>query len=149
MHRCHPQKDGRHHELVDRYDVSAPWEPICSTCHSFSYSFVFPGLDFLWVRFPYWCTWSCSKVLVESELLIYFRCFVCTILVISCPLYCVPVFHVLSLFLDYILLISVRILFPLFALTVLKNNYNLQHLQYWKMLEIQSTVKMQKRQVMK
>ena len=53
---------------------------------------------------------------VESEFLIYFCYFVCIILVILCSLSCVSVFHVWSLYLDYIILISAKMLVPLITL---------------------------------
>ena len=64
--------------------------------------------------------YPCSKFLVESELRISFSYFVCRILVTLCPLLCLSVFHVWSLFLDYILLISTRILVPLNTLIYIK-----------------------------
>ena len=54
----------------------------------------------------------CSQFLVESELLIYFGFFVHFILIILCSLLCLSAFHVWSLSLDYILLISASILVP-------------------------------------
>ena len=57
-----------------------------------------------------------SQFLVESKLLIYFCCFVCIILVALCSLLRLSVSHVSPLSIDYILLISARILVPLVTL---------------------------------
>ena len=56
----------------------------------------------------------CSQLLEESKLLIYFNYFVC--IIILCFLLFLSVFHVWSLSLDYILLISARILASLITL---------------------------------
>ena len=63
----------------------------------------------------------CSQFLAESELLIYFCYFVCMILVTLCSLLCMSVFHVWSLSLDYILLITAITLVPSISLS--KNFY--------------------------
>ena len=60
----------------------------------------------------------CSQFLVESALLICFCYFVCMILVTLCSLLCMSVFHVWSLSLDYILLITAITLVPLITLSI-------------------------------
>ena len=87
-------------------------------------SFVYPLLEFLLAAgrvflkkeenaYPTGSSSPCSQFLGESELLIYFCCFVRISLVISCSLLCVSVFNVWSLFLDINHLISARILVTL------------------------------------
>ena len=58
----------------------------------------------------------CSQFLVEPELLSYFCYFVCVILITLCFLLCLSVFHVWSLSMDYLLLISAKILVLLVTL---------------------------------
>ena len=64
----------------------------------------------------------CSRFLVESELFICFCYFVCIILITLWTLLYMSVFHVWSLFLDYILLITSRILVPLITLELIDKN---------------------------
>ena len=87
-------------------------------------SFVYAGLDFLWTNRQVFlekqqraedacltgAPGPCSQFLVKSELIIYFCYFVCIILVTLCTLLCLFVFNVGPLSLDYIFLISARIL---------------------------------------
>ena len=98
------------------------------TCHVFLSSFVYSGLDFFMRNsadfsrkgekaYPNGAPGPCSRFLVESELLIHFCYFVCIILFTLCSFLRSSVFHVWSLSLDYILLISARILVPLIALS--------------------------------
>ena len=92
---------------------SAVLEPICSTSHSFPFFrrvhwvFLEKHLD------------HAPRFLVESELHIYFCYCVCMILVTLCSLLYMSVFHVCSLSLDYIVLISTRILVLLITLLYL------------------------------
>ena len=104
--------------------TSAPWKVICSTCHDIP--FLFP-LPCTWLfmsnlagvsrkaedTYPTSTPGPFSEVLVEYDLLIYFCYFVCIILVISYSLLCLSFFHVWSLTLFYILLISAGNLVPL------------------------------------
>ena len=60
----------------------------------------------------------CSQFLLESELFVYFCLFIYIILVILYSLLCLSVFHVWYLSLDYIDLISARILVPLITLGI-------------------------------
>ena len=57
----------------------------------------------------------CSQFLVEF---ICFCCFVCVILVTICSLLCMSVFHVWSLSLDDIIMITAIILVPLITLSI-------------------------------
>ena len=117
---------GRHHEFVDRYSLS-----ICTmktdlfNLSQFSFSLLStPDLTFYEKlggcfqenrgRLPYLCSWSMLQFLVE--LLIFFCCFVCMILITLCSLLCISVFHVWSLSMDYILLITAITLVPLITL---------------------------------
>ena len=94
-----------------------------------SFLLPYPVLDFLWETrlvfledaYPTDAPGPCSQFLVESELLICFCYFVCMILVALCSLLCLSVFHVWSLSLDCILLISTRILVPLFTLSTVRS----------------------------
>ena len=57
----------------------------------------------------------CSQFFMEPEFLTCFSCFIGVILIISCSLLCVSVFHSWYLSLDYILLIFTRIFVPLIS----------------------------------
>ena len=107
---------------------SAPWKPICSTCHNFLSSFVYPGLVCLWatrrvflekqrtltlpvqlVHAPSFMLGpSCSFTFVTFYALFQLRYVLC----------CVGLFSMSGLCpcMDYILLISARILVPLITL---------------------------------
>ena len=65
------------------------------------------------LTYPTGAPGPCSQFLVDSELLICFCHFVCMILVTLCSLLFMFVFHVRSLSLDYILLITTLTLVPL------------------------------------
>ena len=105
----------RHHELVDRYGVST-WSMrtdqhvIVSLSSTLDLTIISKSAGVsrkAEEACPTGAPGPCSQFLVESELLIFFCYFVhvCIILVILCSLLCVSVFHVLSLFPDYIILI--------------------------------------------
>ena len=70
------------------------------------------------VAYPTGAPGPCSRLLMETELLICFCYFVCMILVALCFSLCVSVFNVWSLSLGYILLIAAIALVPLITLTV-------------------------------
>ena len=79
------------------------------------------GVIFVRNRVQYLGFWSWilhGCFVVESEMLIYFCYLVCIILVTLCSLLCLSVFHIWSLSLEYILLISARILVPLVTLPI-------------------------------
>ena len=128
---------GCHHELVDRYGVC-----ICALRTDL--------FNMPWFSFPLMSTWTwpfmsnwagisrkaedtyptgapgpCFRFLVRYELLIYFCYFVCNILVILCSSLCMSVFHIRSLSLDYIPLISARFLVLLITLSSLSECTNL------------------------
>ena len=100
----------------------APWELICSTCHTFPFRFPLPwAWLFLWRQlgrflekqgtFTHRCAWYMLQIFrwVRFTLILLLLCIV---LVILCSLLCFSVFHV-GLSMDCILLISTRILVPL------------------------------------
>ena len=109
---------GRHHEQVDRYDVSIYiMKTNLFNVSKFSFPHNLPWLDYLLSfgdcllqsrgRLPYRCTRPMLPVFIGVRVLL-----LCIILVILYSLPCVSVFCVWSLSLEYILLISARILIP-------------------------------------
>ena len=89
---------------------------------SFFYSglFMSNSADVSWEAedaYPIDASGPCSQFWVVSELLIYLCYFVCVILVTLCSMLCLSVYHVWSLSLYYICLISARILVPLINLS--------------------------------
>ena len=78
--------------------------------------------SFLIICLLYRCIWPMLPV--ESKLLVDFCYFECIISVISCSLMCLLLFHLWSLSLDYILLISAKILVLLVTLFQKSNENN-------------------------
>ena len=110
--------------------ASAPWKLICSMCHSFPLSFVYPGLDFLWatrrvflekqrtltipvhlVHAPSFL-WSpsCSFTFVTLCVLFWLFYVLCSVCLFSMS-------GLSWMSLDYVLLISARIFVPLITLS--------------------------------
>ena len=107
--------------LIVMVYLFAPWKLIYWSCQCSFLPSTTTNLTFLWATQRVFLekqrTLSLQvhlvhapSVLVESELLICFCYFVCIDLVTSCSLFCVSVFHVWSLSLDYFLLFSTRTL---------------------------------------
>ena len=111
---------------------SAPWKPICSTCHSFPILFRLPrtwlfmsnsvGVSKSRRRLPYRCMHLVHAPSFQVAHLLCF--FVRIIFIILCPLQCESVFPVWLYSLDYTILIFARILVPLITLSIcFKHNY--------------------------
>ena len=132
---CQKMWNGKEHECILSIDLksstfSSPkfviFLKILNQVHTFLSSFVYPGLDFLWV------TWRMflenQRMFTLLKHMFHAPCFqwspscsfsfviVCIILVILCSLLWVSVFHVWSSSLDYFLLFSPRILVSLITL---------------------------------
>ena len=76
------------------------------------------------IRLPYRYTWAMLQVLSGVRVSYFLFCyFVCITLVNFCSWLYLSIFHVWSLSLDYIPLISVRILDPLLLLIKIKRMY--------------------------
>ena len=109
-------------------NFSPTFQLICSLCHKFPFLFCLPQ-TWLFKRnaagvsriaedaYPTAAHGPCCQFLVESEFLICFCYFVCMILVTSFSLLWMSVFHVWSLCLDYIILITAVTLVPLIILS--------------------------------